>query len=122
MKRAGGGFDYTYNTQAAVDETAHIIVAAELVNSAADSGQLAMMLVAVRRDAGECPRQVLDDASYRSEAIFEQFRDHWFELIVTLGRAGKQALAIDPEKRPLFTAMAEQFKSAATQAAYRERK
>ena len=40
MKRAGGGFDYSYNAQTAVDETAHIIVAAELTNKAADSGEL----------------------------------------------------------------------------------
>ena len=44
MKRAGGGFDCAYNAQAAVDESAHIIVAAELVNSAADSSQLASVL------------------------------------------------------------------------------
>lgn len=122
MKRAGGGFDYAYNAQAAVDETAHIIVAAELVNSAADSGQLAMVLAAVRRDAGEDPCQVLADAGYRSEAMFEQLRDHPSELIVALGRAGKHAVAIDPKKRPLCAAMAEQFKSVATQAAYRKRK
>lgn len=38
MKHAGGSFDYSYNAQAAVDETAHIIVAAELGNNAAYSG------------------------------------------------------------------------------------
>ena len=32
MKRAGGGFDPSYNAQTAVDEAAHIIVAAELDN------------------------------------------------------------------------------------------
>ncbi len=122
MKRAGGGFDYAYNAQAAVDETAHIIVAAELVNSAADSGQLATVLAAVRRDAGDDPRQVLADAGYRSEAMFEQLRDHPSELIIALGRDGKKDAAIDPRKRPLCAAMAEKFKSSATQAAYRKRK
>jgi hypothetical protein len=34
MKRAGGGFDPAYNAQTAVDEAAHIIVAAELDNNA----------------------------------------------------------------------------------------
>jgi transposase len=122
MKRAGGGFDYAYNAQAAVDETAHIIVAAELVNCAADSGQLAMVLAAVKRDAGDDPRQVLADAGYRSEAMFEQLREHPSELIVALGRNGNNAVVIDPNKRPLCAAMAEKFKSAATQAAYRKRK
>lgn len=122
MKRAGGGFDYAYNAQAAVDETAHIIVAAELVNSAADSGQLAMVLAAVKRDAGDDPRQVLADAGYRSEPMFEQLAEHPSELIVALGRNGKHDVAVDPKKRPLCAAMAEKFKSAATQAAYRKRK
>ena len=122
MKRAGGGFDYAYNAQAAVDETAHIIVAAELVNSAADSGQLASVLAAVKRNVGDDPRQVLADAGYRSEAMFEQLRDHPSELIVALGRDGKQEVTIDPNKRPLCAAMAEKFKCAATRAAYRKRK
>jgi transposase len=122
MKRAGGGFDYAYNAQAAVDETAHIIVAAELVNSAADSGQLAMVLAAIKRDAGDDPRQVLADAGYRSEAMFEQLREHPSELIVALGRDGKNDVAVDPNKRPLCAAMAEKFKSTMTQAAYRKRK
>jgi transposase len=122
MKRAGGGFDYAYNAQNAVDETAHIIVAAELVNSAADSGQLAMVLAAVKRDVGDDPKQVLADAGYRSESMFEQLSDHPSELIVALGRTGKTEVTIDSKKRPLCAAMAEKFKSATTQAAYRKRK
>lgn len=86
MKHAGGGFDYSYNAQAAVDETAHIIMAAELVNSAADSGQLAMVLAAVRRDAGADPQQVLADAGYRSEAMLEQLHGHPSELIIARTR------------------------------------
>ena len=44
MKRAGGGFDYAYNAQTAVDEKAHIIVAAEVVNTRSDVQQLPMVL------------------------------------------------------------------------------
>jgi len=40
MKRSGGGFDYSYNAHAAVDDTAHIIVAAELTNNGSDSTRL----------------------------------------------------------------------------------
>lgn len=122
MKHAGGGFDYSYNAQSAVDETAHIIVAAELVNNAADSGQLATVLAAVRRDVGDDPKQVLADAGYRAEAMFEQLRDHPSELIVALGRMGKKEVTVDPKKRPLCAAMADKFRSATTQAAYRKRK
>lgn len=122
MKHAGGGFDYSYNAQAAVDDTAHIIVAAELVNNAADSGQLPTVLAALRRNTGADPKQVLADAGYRSETMFEQLRDHPAELIVALGREGKKDMVIDASKRPLCAAMAEKFKSAATQVAYRKRK
>lgn len=122
MKHAGGGFDYSYNAQAAVDEAAHLIVAAELGNSAADSSQLPTVLAAVLRDAGADPKQVLADAGYRSEATFEQLREHPAELIVALGREGKQDVKIDASKRPLCAAMAEKFTSAETQAAYRKRK
>jgi hypothetical protein len=44
MKRAGGGFDYSYNAQTAVDETAHIIVSAEVVNTSSDVHQLVPVL------------------------------------------------------------------------------
>lgn len=122
MRRAGGGFDYSYNAQAAVDDTAHIIVAAELTNSAADSRQLPGVLAAVKRNTGADPRQVIADAGYRSEEVFETLREHPADVIVALGKEGKQGVAIDPKKRPLCAAMAERFKSTATQEAYRRRK
>ena len=122
MKHSGGNFDYSYNAQAAVDATAHIIVAAELGNNAADSGQLPSVLAAVLRDAGADPKQVLADAGYRSEATLELLREHPAELIVALGREGKKGVNIDATKRPLCAAMAEKFASSETQAAYRKRK
>jgi hypothetical protein len=70
MKRAGGGFDASYNAQTAVDDTAHIIVAAEVGNNAADVGQLLPMLQAVKDNTGQAPEQALADAGYRSEDNF----------------------------------------------------
>jgi IS5 family transposase len=122
MKHSGGNFDYSYNAQAAVDATAHIIIAAELSNKANDSGQLPNVLAAVKRNAGADPSQVLADAGYRSEEVFEQLRDHPAQLIVALGREGKKKGVINAQKRPLCAAMAEKFTSAAIQAAYRKRK
>ena len=61
MKRAGGGFDASYNAQTAVDDTAHIIVATELSNNAADVGQLVPMLQAVKDNTGQAPEQALAD-------------------------------------------------------------
>ncbi len=68
MKRAGGGFDFQYNAQTAVDETAHIIVATEVVNASSDVQQLPMVLNAVKAHTGAQAAQVLADAGYRSEA------------------------------------------------------
>ena len=69
MKRAGGGFDDCYNAQAAVDDMAHRIIAAELTNSGADSRQLPAVLAAVKANTGDDPHQGIADAGYRSEAI-----------------------------------------------------
>ena len=122
MKRAGGGFDYSYNAQTAVDEKAHIIVAAELTNMAADSGELPGMLEAVKANLDADARQVLADAGYRSEAVFEQLKDHPSELIVALGREGKQQVQVDASKYPCTVAMAARMKTDAGQQAYRKRK
>jgi predicted transcriptional regulator len=42
----------------AVDDTAHIIVAAELTNNPSDAGELPTMLTAVQSNLGETPQQV----------------------------------------------------------------
>jgi len=115
----GGGFDYRYNVNAATDATGHIIVAAELTNNGADSTRLPPLLEAVKHTAVEYPRQLLADAGFRSEAVFEELRGPPTELVVALGREGKNALAIDPQRRPLTLAMAQKFKTKETELAYR---
>ena len=121
MRRAGGGFDPAYNGQTAVDDKAHIIVAAELGNCAADVGELPRMVEAVKANVGTYPEQTLADAGYRSEAVFEQLADHT-ELIVALGREGKKHVAIDPAGLPRTAAMAAKMQTDETRAAYRRRK
>lgn len=122
MKRAGGGYDYSYNALTAVDEAAQIVVAAELTNIASDGDQLPVILRAVKANLVEDAKQVLADAGFRSEAVFEQFKDGASELIVALGRDGKQVVAIDAERYPNSAAMDAKFKTRETQAAYRKRK
>jgi transposase len=122
MKRAGGGFDYSYNAQTAVDETAHIIVAAELTNMAADSGELPAMLDAVRANLDADASQVLADAGYRSEAVFEQLKEYPGELVVALGREGKEQVEIDASKYPCTKAMATKLQTEKGRDAYRKRK
>ena len=91
MKRAGGGFDYSYNAQTAVDEAAHIIVAAEVVNTSSDVQQLPMVLKAVKEHTGASAAQVLADAGYRSEAVMAELAmtQPDTELVIALGREGK---------------------------------
>ena len=121
MLRAGGGFDPAYNGQTAVDDTAHIIVAAELGNCAADVGELPRMLRAVKDNVGAYPAQTLADAGYRSEAVFEELAEHT-ELVVALGREGKKLAEIDPASLPRTAAMAAKMDTEQTRAAYRRRK
>lgn len=123
MKRAGGGYDYSYNAHTAVDETAQIVVAAELSNNAADSDRLPVLLAQVKATLGDEAQQVLADAGFRSEAVFEQLKDCPSELIVALGREGKQDLEIDAQKYPHSAAMNDaKLKTPEGQAAYRKRK
>ena len=44
IRRAGGGFNYSFNAQTAVDEAAHTIAAADVLNTSPDVQQLLMVL------------------------------------------------------------------------------
>jgi len=122
MKRAGGGFDASYNAQTAVDDEAHIIVAAGLTNNASDAGELPTMLQAVKDNLGAMPEQALADTGYRSEAVFEQLAHSGCDLLVSLGREGKQQLRFDPKRSPHTAAMATRLQTDEGKAAYRRRK
>jgi len=122
MKGAGGGFDPSYNAQTAVDDTAHIIVAAELGNNAADCGQLLPMLQAVKDNLGALPKQGLADAGYRSEENLAKATSPEMELVVALGREGKQQAQVDAAAYPHTAAMAAKLQTKEGRAAYRRRK
>lgn len=122
MRRAGGGFDASYNGQTAVDEQAHIIVAAELTNCGSDAGELPVMLQAVEDNLGALPEQVLADTGYKSEAVFETLAGSGCDLVVAVGREGKDPLHFHPERLPYTAAMAAKLQTAQGKAAYRRRK
>lgn len=122
MKRSGGGFDASYNAQTAVDEHAHIIVAAELTNNGSDAAQLPRMLQAVKASTGRAPAQVLADTGYRSEAVFEQLCEGDTDVLVSMGREGKQQLRFHADRNPYSAAMAAKLRTPEGQAAYRKRK
>ena len=122
MKRTGGGFDAAYNAQTAVDEAAHIIVAAELTNVGSDAAELPRLLQAVKDNTGQAPKQALADTGYRSEAVFEQLAAGETEVIVSLGREGKAQLAFHAHRNPYSALMAEKLRTPQGQEAYRKRK
>ena len=122
MKRAGGGFDASYNAQTAVDDTAHIIVAAELTNNASDAGELPTMLQAVQDNLGTLPEQALADTGYKAEAVFERLAGTGCDLVVAVGREGKQPLRFDAQRLPHTAAMAAKLQTDEGRAAYRRRK
>jgi hypothetical protein len=119
MKRAGGGFDPSYNAQTAVDEAAHIIVAAELDNTAPDTRWLLPMIQAVQNNLDELPELGLADAGYRSE---DNLKNAPIELVVALGREGKEHAEVDDQQYPHTAAMAAKLKTDEGKAAYRKRK
>lgn len=122
MKQSNGGFDYSYNAQTAVDAAHQIIVAAELTDCAADSGQLPVMAEAVERTAGALPERFLADAGYRSEAALGALAEKPCEAIVALGREGREHARINAEKYPHTARMAAKLESVEGKAAYRRRK
>jgi hypothetical protein len=125
MERAGGGFDYQFNAQTAVDEAAHIIVAAEVVNTSSDVQQLPMVLVAVKEHKGSAAAQVLADAGYRSEAVMAELAISQpdTELMIALGREGKVLVKPrDAQRYPHTVAMAAKFDTEQGKMDYRKRK
>ncbi len=122
MKHAGGSFEQSYNAHTAVDATHQIIVAAELTNNAADSARLPPLLQAVAANTGTLPQQALADAGFRSEATLATVADLPCEVIVALGREGRDQAVIDADKYPHTAAMAAHLQTPAAKDAYRRRK
>ena len=122
MKHGNGAYEQSYNAQTAVDADNRIVVAAELTQCAADSDQLSPMLDAVERNCGQVPEQTLADTGYRGEAVFEELADRETDLIVSLGREGRDIGKIDAEKMPRTQAMAERLQSEDGKIAYSQRK
>jgi hypothetical protein len=121
MQRAGGGFDPAYNGQTAVDDAAHIIVAAELINNASDVRELPTMLEAVKSALGAYPEQTLADAGYRSEEVLGVLAGRT-DLVVAIGREGKSHRPINEASLPLTAAMVVKMKTQEARDAYRRRK
>ena len=122
MKHSNGAFEQSYNGHTAVDAEQRIIVAAELSQSGNDYDRLPVLLAAVRANLGTLPQQTLADAGFRSEAVLGQLAEEPTELIVALGREGREDVRLDEQKHPHTAAMAARFQRASVKEAYRRRK
>jgi len=122
IMKTSAGFEQCFNAQTGVDAHAQIIVAAEVTNCAADSGELPGMLDVVQSNTGRAPEVALADAGYRSEAVLDKLSKSPTEVIVALGREGKKQAEINADKLPRTAAMAAKLQTADAQAKYRRRK
>lgn len=124
IMKLGGSFEQCYNAQAVVDADSQLIVASGLGNNAADNEELVPMVEAVKDNLGELPKRVLADTGFRSEDSFaklEKYKEE-MEVLVALGREGKDQAAIDPKKYPATVRMVERLARKEGQAHYRRRK
>jgi transposase len=124
IMKSAAGFEQCYNGQTAVDAEAQIIVAAELTQCAADSGELPGMIAAVQRNTGAVPAVVLADAGYRSEAVLARLAESApaTDVLVALGREGKRQVGIDAGRLPHSAAMAAKMDHPDGRGRYRRRK
>lgn len=100
-----------------------IIVAAELTNNGADNDRPPVLLQAVQDTLKATTELALADAGFRAEGVFAELADHHpAEIIVALGREGRDDVKIDPQKYPHTAAMADKLASARGEEAYRRRK
>lgn len=121
MKTSTGGFQQCYNGQIAVDGDELIIVAAELTQCAADSGELLPMKQAAETNTGETAQRILADAGYKSEANLEALENLEVDAYVALGR--KERLPEDvAEDKPATRRMARKVRTKRGRARYKKRK
>ena len=83
---ASKSFEQCYNAQAAVDATAQVIVACEVVQASNDKQQLAPMMAMVEAATGRKPEQASADSGYFSEAAVRDARVAGVDLYVAVDK------------------------------------
>lgn len=114
------GFQQCYNAQLAVDADSQLIVAADVIQNAADSGSLLPMVDLVEQNCGGTPEQCLADAGYKSEAVFLALEAKKIDAYIAVGREGKEVKA--QTKLPATQQMKQKLASPSGDATYRRRK
>jgi transposase len=96
IMKSKDGFVQAYNGQIAVDAQAQVIVAHDVTQSAADSGQLLGMVDAVEANLGRKPEQASADAGYCSEANLAGLEQRTIDAYVATGRARDAVVGAAP--------------------------
>ena len=122
MKTSTEGYQQSYNAQTVVDDANQIVVEASVSANASDQGQLTARLDAVKEQYGAQPEEVLADAGYCNEADLLELEARGIAGHVALGREGKKASAVDPQKRPATDRMRKRLETEAGRARYARRK
>ena len=117
---SNGAFEQCYNTQIAAAEGSRIIVAADVVSSAADVRQLLPITVAAMDNTGEPVHRLLADAGYCSEANLDALEAAEIDAYVATGREGSQEVRMPT--RPATQRMARKLKTKRGRRRYRKRK
>jgi transposase len=123
MKGSDGGFQQSYNAQAAVDDTFQVITAADVTDQPPDSHNLLPMLHQTRDNCGDAPVAVTADAGFWNNQVADQAATLGTKALVALSRESKKR---QPSPPPETTAarqkMAEALAQPDNRKLYRKRK
>ncbi|HXY42972.1 MAG TPA: IS1182 family transposase, partial [Acidimicrobiales bacterium] len=104
MMKTTDGFHYAYNAQAVVDEGSQVVLAAQVVQSAADVDQLLPMISAADENLGAAGEDdtfdlVLADAGYCSEQNLLELKEAGVDALVATGRMRRGERTVSPKGR-----------------------
>ena len=104
MMKTTDGFHYAYNAQAVVDEESQVVIAAEVVQSAADVDQLLPMAEAAGHDVGVAGADdtfdlLLADAGYCSDDNLAEAEAAGLDALVATGRMRRSERVVSPRGR-----------------------
>lgn len=104
MMKTTDGFHYAYNAQAVVDEGSQVVLAAHVVQSAADVDQLLPMITAADENLGATGEDdtfnlVLADAGYCSEQNLLDAKEADVDVLVATGRMKRDERTVSPKGR-----------------------
>jgi transposase len=123
MKMADGGYRPAYNVQFATDGDSGAIVAAAVVNTGTDQGELVPMLNEIERRVGRVPDQALVDGGYVNHAGFDEATRRGIEIVAPVPRARGRSEPTPPQESDsmAIALWRARMQSPAAQQAYRTR-